>query len=53
MARLMFGAQPGLSLILLPIMLYHPLQLVVCGWLARRFAARRAPTEPASAANPA
>jgi len=53
MARLMFGAQPGLSLILLPIMLYHPLQLVVCGWLARRFAAQRAPTELASAANPA
>jgi sodium/bile acid cotransporter 7 len=39
MARLMFGAQPGLSLILLPIMIYHPLQLVVCGWLARRFVA--------------
>jgi sodium/bile acid cotransporter 7 len=56
MARLMFGAQPGLSLILLPIMIYHPLQLVVCGWLARRFAARQragAAAAPASAANPA
>jgi sodium/bile acid cotransporter 7 len=40
MARLMFAGQPGLSLILLPIMIYHPLQLVVCGWLAGRFAAR-------------
>lgn len=53
MARLMFGAQPGLSLILLPIMIYHPLQLVVCGWLARRFATRRAEEELASATNPA
>jgi sodium/bile acid cotransporter 7 len=36
MARLIFGAQPGLALILLPIMIYHPLQLVVGGWLAGR-----------------
>jgi sodium/bile acid cotransporter 7 len=43
MARLMFADQPGLSLILLPIMIYHPLQLVVCGWLAGRLAARPAP----------
>jgi solute carrier family 10 (sodium/bile acid cotransporter), member 7 len=40
MARLMFGADPGLSLILLPIMVYHPLQLVVCGWFAARWARR-------------
>jgi solute carrier family 10 (sodium/bile acid cotransporter), member 7 len=53
MARLMFGAQPGLSLILLPIMIYHPLQLVVCGWLARRFAIRQGEPAPASVANPA
>jgi len=53
MARLMFGAQPGLSLILLPIMLYHPLQLVVCGWLARRFATRRADESLASTTNAA
>lgn len=38
MARLIFGAHPGLGIILLPIMLYHPLQLVVGGWLAGRFA---------------
>jgi solute carrier family 10 (sodium/bile acid cotransporter), member 7 len=38
MARLIFGAQPGLAVILLPIMLYHPLQLVVGGWLASRLA---------------
>jgi len=40
MARLIFGADPGLSLILLPLMIYHPLQLVVGGWLAGRWAAR-------------
>ena len=53
MARLMFGAQPGLSLILLPIMIYHPLQLVVCGWLARRFATRRSEDGPSSDADSA
>jgi len=36
MARLIFGAQPSLAVILLPIMIYHPLQLVVGGWLAGR-----------------
>ena len=40
MARLIFGAHPGLGVILLPIMIYHPLQLVVGGWLAGRFASR-------------
>jgi sodium/bile acid cotransporter 7 len=38
MARLIFGAQPSLALILLPIMIYHPLQLAVGGWLAGRLA---------------
>jgi sodium/bile acid cotransporter 7 len=42
MARLIFGATPGVGLILLPIMLYHPIQLVVGGWLAGRFARRPA-----------
>jgi len=51
MARLMFAGHPGLSLILLPLMIYHPLQLVVCGWLAGRFAAR--PAEPAAVAEQA
>lgn len=36
MARLIFGGAPSLALILLPIMIYHPLQLVVGGWLAGR-----------------
>jgi sodium/bile acid cotransporter 7 len=38
MARLIFGAQPSLAIILLPIMIYHPLQLLVGGWLAGRLA---------------
>jgi sodium/bile acid cotransporter 7 len=38
MARLIFGAAPGLAVILLPIMIYHPLQLVIGGWLAGRLA---------------
>ncbi len=41
MARLIFGDHAGLSMILLPIMLYHPLQLVLCGWLAGRWARRK------------
>ena len=37
MAKVIFGAHPGLGLILLAIMIYHPLQLVVCGVLAERW----------------
>lgn len=40
MARLLFGAHPALGLIVLPIMFYHPLQLVVCSIMAGRFGAR-------------
>lgn len=40
MARLLFGAHPALGLIVLPLMLYHQLQLVVCAVLARRYADR-------------
>lgn len=40
MARLLFGANPALGLIVLPIMFYHPLQLFVCSVLAGRYAAR-------------
>ena len=38
MAKIIFGAHPGLGLILLPIIFYHTLQLVVCGLLASRWA---------------
>jgi sodium/bile acid cotransporter 7 len=40
MAKLIFGAHPAIGLILLPIMVYHPLQLLVCGVLAERWAKR-------------
>lgn len=40
MAQIMFGSDPALGLILLPIMVYHPLQLVICGVLAGRWAKR-------------
>ena len=40
MAHLIFGAHPGIGLILLPIMIYHPLQLIVCGVLAQRWGKR-------------
>jgi sodium/bile acid cotransporter 7 len=33
-------AGPALGVVVLPIMIYHPLQLVVCAWLARRYANR-------------
>jgi sodium/bile acid cotransporter 7 len=42
MAQIMFAAHPGLGVVLLPIMLYHPLQLVLCAWLAGRWAKRPA-----------
>lgn len=40
MAHLIFGANPALGLILMPIMIYHPLQLAVGGFLAQRWAGR-------------
>lgn len=40
MAKVLFGAHPGLGLIVLPIMFYHQLQLVVCAALAQRYARR-------------
>ena len=36
-------AGPTLGVVVLPIMIYHPLQLVVCAWLARRYANRPVP----------
>ncbi len=42
MARLIFGASPHLSVLLLPIIIYHSLQLIVCGVLAQRWSRRTA-----------
>jgi solute carrier family 10 (sodium/bile acid cotransporter), member 7 len=39
-AKILFGATPSLGMIVLPLMLYHQLQLIVCSALARRYAAR-------------
>ncbi len=40
MAQLIFAGDPRLGIILLPLMVYHPLQLVICGALAGRWAKR-------------
>ena len=40
MAQLIFAGRPGMGLILLPIMIYHPMQLLICGALATRWARR-------------
>ena len=38
MASVLFGAQASLAV--LPLMLFHQMQLIVCAFLARRWAAR-------------
>lgn len=38
MAQLIFGATPVLGLILVPIMIYHQMQLIICSVLAARWA---------------
>jgi sodium/bile acid cotransporter 7 len=54
MAALIFGSNPGLGLILLPIMIYHPLQLIVCSIMAENYANRlrldQAASEPSGTA---
>jgi sodium/bile acid cotransporter 7 len=45
MAKVLFGAHPGIGVIVLPIMLYHQLQLLACSILAERYAARPEPVE--------
>jgi sodium/bile acid cotransporter 7 len=40
MAQLIFAGHLGMGLILLPIMIYHPLQLILCSGLASRWARR-------------
>jgi len=40
MATVLFGANPALGLIVLPIMFYHQTQLVVCSLIAQRYAKR-------------
>ncbi len=40
MAQVLFGGDPRLGLILLPLLIYHPLQLFICGLLAGRWSRR-------------
>jgi sodium/bile acid cotransporter 7 len=47
MARVMFPAADA-GAVILPLMLFHQIQLMVCAWLAQRYAARRK-TVPLSA----
>ncbi len=42
MAQIIFGGDPRLGIILLPLMIYHPMQLVICGVLAGRWSRRPA-----------
>ena len=39
MARVMFASH-AVGAIVLPVMLFHQIQLMVCAWLAQRYAAR-------------
>ena len=47
-AQILFGNSPTMGMIMLPLMLYHQLQLIVCSVLARRYA-RRAEEDPVDA----
>jgi sodium/bile acid cotransporter 7 len=40
MAQVIFSGDPRLGLILLPLLIYHPMQLIICGVLASRWARR-------------
>jgi sodium/bile acid cotransporter 7 len=44
-AQVLFGGAASLGLLMLPLLVYHQLQLVVCGILARRYARRQARLE--------
>lgn len=45
MAKVIFGTDPSLGMILLPIMLYHPIQIFYCAVLANRYARQSEPTQ--------
>lgn len=42
MARVLFPG-PDMGIVLLPIMIFHQMQLMACAWIARRYAVRRTP----------
>ena len=45
MGKILFAGNSALGLIVLPLMIYHQLQLIVCSTLARRYADRVAHAE--------
>ena len=51
MAKILFAGNPALGLIVLPIMIYHQLQLIVCSALARKYADRVAHAESTASAH--
>jgi sodium/bile acid cotransporter 7 len=46
MAKLLFGGSSAIGLLILPIMLYHQMQLFLCAVMARRYAARDGGVQP-------
>lgn len=52
MASVLFAGH-SVGLVVLPLMIFHQVQLVVCAWLAQRFARREDDPVPAEAAAPA
>lgn len=42
MAKILFAGNPALGMIVLPVMLFHQIQLMTCAVLAQRYARRRA-----------
>ncbi|WP_089138284.1 bile acid:sodium symporter family protein [Vibrio rumoiensis] len=51
MAKVIFGADPRLGMILLPIMIYHPLQIFYCAVLANRYQKKAMAQEHPTEAN--
>ncbi|WCM28598.1 bile acid:sodium symporter [Sphingomonas sp. QA11] len=52
-ARVLFGQNPALGMIVLPLMMYHQAQLIVCSVLARRYAEKAEGDRPVSEPFPA
>ncbi len=50
MAKILFAGHPALGLLVLPLMVYHQLQLIVCSVIASRYANRDALLEDQAAA---
>ena len=44
MARVLFGAAV-VGAVVLPVMIFHQMQLMVCAWIARRYGSRPGSTE--------